>query len=436
MNVSDKGGERVKYRIFVFPAGTEMAFEISNALKYAKMIELLGGTSRPCHAEFAFKTCVQGIPFVDDENFIDRLNDIIREYDIDYIYPAHDSVLLKLTENMARVGAKVVTSPLETVQICRSKRRTYEYLSGEPYLPQTFSLGEDLPYPVFIKPSVGQGAQGAMRIDCREQLELALKSGGEYVICEYLPGEEYTADCFTDRHGKLRVAKLRVRERIRAGIAVRSRLLPTDSEVFSIAESLNSHFTFNGAWFFQLKKNAAGDYRLMEVSPRIPGTMAVSRNLGINFPLLTLYNMWGYDVDIIDNGAEILLDRAFISRFETDIKYDNIYIDFDDTLIVNGMVNIQLISFLYQSLNNNKRIFLLTKHTGDIYAALDQYHIAAGLFAEIIHIGRTEEKINYINPENSIFIDDSFSERKCVKDRFGIPVFDLDMVESLLDQRS
>ena len=35
----------------------------------------------------------------------------------------------------------------------------------------------------------------------------------------------------------------------------------------------------------------------------------------------------------------------------------------------------------------------------------------------------------------AIFIDDSFAERRQVRESCGIPVFDLDMVESLLDWR-
>ena len=46
-----------------------------------------------------------------------------------------------------------------------------------------------------------------------------------------------------------------------------------------------------------------------------------------------------------------------------------------------------------------------------------------------------DTKIAYIHPD-SLFIDDSFAERKRVKEACGIPVFDLDMVESLLNWKS
>ena len=422
--------------ILVFPAGTEIALEIHDALKFSKFVKLFGATSVPCHAEFVYERCAENVPYVDDPALIDSLNALIDEWQIDYVYPAHDSALLRLTQERDRLHAAVVTSAEETVEICRSKNRTYEYLAGAPYLPQSYPDAAAVPsYPVFIKPSVGQGAVGARRIDDREHLDEALADGVEYAICEYLPGDEFTVDCFTDRHGKLLFAGPRSRARIRAGISVRSERFEADGGIMTIAEDINRRFDFNGAWFFQLKKNAAGEYRLMEIAPRIAGTMCVSRNLGVNMPLLTLYNMWGYDVSIINNGNAELLVRAFINRFRTDISYSTVYVDFDDTVTVRGRVNAILMMFLYQARGAGKEIVLLTKHADDIEESLDKYAVSPRLFNEVIHIRQGEDKTVYIKPD-SIFIDDSFAERRAVHDNCGIPVFDLDMVESLLDWRA
>jgi len=421
--------------ILVLPAGTEIALEINNALRYSKFVKLFGGTSRQCHAEFVFENCIEDIPYPDSSDFVEKVNEAVDRYGIDYIYPAHDSVLLKLTEVRQELHAAVVTSDLKTVEITRSKNRTYEYLAGAFYLPKTFKSADEVEnYPVFIKPAVGQGSEGAKKILNRSQLEEALSDGTEYAICEYLPGEEFTVDCFTDRHGKLRIASPRTRSRIRAGISVRSKKLDCNKEIEKIAGDINSRFSFNGAWFFQLKENNNGEYRLMEIAPRIAGTMSVTRNLGVNMPMLTLFNMWGYDVEIINNGTEILLDRAFISRFETDIEYDNVYVDFDDTIVVNGKVNGMLMMYLYQAHDKGKKLYLLTKHAKDIDASMEKYAICPGLFEEIIHIPQNGDKTQFIKPR-SIFIDDSFAERKRVREKCAAKVYDLDMVESLLDWR-
>lgn len=422
--------------ILVFPAGTEIAFEIHAALRNSKFVRLFGGTSVPCHAEFVYARCIEDFPFIDEPGFVEYLNRVIDEYAIDYVYPAHDSALLTLTREQARIHAAVVTSDRETVEICRDKNRTYAYLKGADYLPGVYAGAEEVPgYPVFLKPAVGQGSQGARRVDSHAQLEEALADGVEYAICEYLPGAEVTVDCFTDRHGALRLVNPRSRERIRAGIAVRSRILPRDGRIEAIAADLNRRFSFNGAWFFQLKRNAAGDYRLLEVAPRIAGTMGATRNLGANLPLLTLYNHWGQDVELLLNDNAELLDRAFVSRFETDLRYRTVYVDFDDTLIVRDRVNAGLMRFLYQARNAGKELVLLSRHSRDLGEDLRRYAISEALFTRIVRLEAGDEKTRYIQPD-SIFIDDSFAERRRVKEACGIPVFDLDMVECLLDDRA
>ena len=42
-------------------------------------------------------------------------------------------------------------------------------------------------------------------------------------------------------------------------------------------------------------------------------------------------------------------------------------------------------------------------------------------------------KSDYIKRENSIFIDNYFKERLEVKEKLGIPVFDVDAIECLID---
>ena len=425
-----------KHRVLVFPAGTEIALEIHNALKDCKEFELIGATSVDCHAEMVFKNCVNGMPFVDDPGFIDALNNIIDMCGIEYVYPAHDSVLLKLTQNRWMVNAEVVTSSRNTVEVCRNKNLTYDRFRefGADFLPKTYkSPGEVDEYPVFAKPAVGQGSEGVRMIydDC-EFIEVQ-NDEREYVICEYLPGKEYTVDCFTNREGELLYIRQRTRDRIRNGISVRSHFVPLEDCVCKMAQFINDHLSFNGAWFFQVKEANDHSLKLLEIAPRIAGTMGLSRNHGVNLPALTLYNLMGLDVEIFNNGTfDLLVDRALISRYKANIKYDRVYVDFDDTLIVNGKVNPFLIAFLYQAKSKGKKVYLLTKHKGNIFEDMKKHFLDISFFDGVLSLGLNEEKSFYI-PPGSIFIDDSYAQRKKVMDECGIPVFEPCMVESLFD---
>lgn len=421
-----------KKKVLIFPAGTEIAFEIFNALKYSKFVELYGGTSADDHSSFVYNNLISGFPYVDSANFIPFLNEVIKKYNIDCVYPAHDSVSVVLSKFADKINAQVIITDSYTTSVCRSKESTYDLFSNEEFIPKYYKDINDVKsFPVFVKPKVGEGSKGAKIINSFKELQHALEDDSSLLVCENLPGMEYTVDCFTDRTGKLQIVKLRDRARVRTGISVRSKLCEADDSVYHIASTINSRLKFRGAWFFQIKKNNTGEYRLLEISPRIPGTMGLSRNCGINFPLLTLFDFWNYDVSIIDNKYDIVLDRAFYSAYKIEINYDCVYVDFDDTLVVNGKVHKLLLSFLYQAAENGKKIYLLSKHKGNLVEDLKKLRISIDLFDEIIVISDQDEKYKYINNVSSIFIDDSFAERKKIKEMLGISVFDVDMVEAL-----
>ena len=426
----------MKKRVAVFPAGSEIGLEINSALKYSTHFDVYGFSSVPCHASYVFSNYIEGVPFYKDNQFITELNKLIDENKIDFIYPAYDDVQLYLTEMQEQLHAKVVTSELDTVKICRSKEATYEFFQDCWFVPKHYSAVDKIEtFPVFVKPDVGQGAQGAKMIRSQRELDFALEENPNVVICEYLPGDEYTMDCLTDGEGELRVCRMRDRRRIRNGISVSSQQLLVPDKIRLIAEEINRRMNFCGAWFFQMKKNVKGEFRMLEIAPRIAGTMGMSRNTGVNYPLLTLFCQMGMPVDIIENDYGIEVDRALVSRYHTDIEYDTVYVDLDDTLIVNGKVNTTLIQYLYQTVNEEKKRVLLTKHIKVVSETLEARRIAESLFDEIICIRPEDEKSNYIKAEKAIFIDDSFSERKRVSETCHIPVFDCSEVEALLDWR-
>lgn len=425
-----------KKRVLVFPSGTEIAFEIVNALKYSKFVEIYGGTSATDHSEFVYGKLIKDFPYVSEPGFLQYLNEVIDKYEIDCVYPAHDDISLFFSEHINDINAQVIITDENTTAICRSKKRTYDYFHNEKFIPRAYSSVDDVDkFPVFVKPAVGQGSAGAKKADTPQELKIYLDKDPSLIICEYLPGMEYTVDCFTDKNGNLLVSKLRDRQRIRAGISVRSRECKVDEDIIDIANIINNSLSFKGAWFFQVKKNDAGEYKLMEISPRIPGTMGLSRNLGINFPMLTLFVFWGYEVGVIDNGYDILVDRAFYSAYRIGYEYEHVYIDFDDTITINGMPNPEVIKYLYQAKNAGKSIHIISKHGGDIYEDLKKCCLSGELFDEIISISYEDEKSKYIRSEKAIFIDDSFAERKKIRERLGIPVFDVDMIECLIDWR-
>jgi carbamoyl-phosphate synthase large subunit len=427
-----------KRKVLIFPGGTEIGLEIWNSLRHCKEVSLFSATKDVSnHASFIFRENFL-VPDIHESDWIESLSSFIYKYNIDYIFPAHDDVILALAENNDKIPAKIISSPLSTCFICRSKTRTHDKFQKILPVPKIFEKTSDVDnYPVFVKPDIGQGSQDACKVSNFEALNMLLKNNPSLLILEYLPGKEYTVDCFTDRRKGLLFCGGRERIRVRAGISMSSK--PVDSKTGmrfrEIANIISRELVFHGAWFFQLKTDSSGIFKLLEIAPRLSGTMATNRVLGVNFALLSIYEKEGCDISIISNKYDVQIDRALVNRYKHNIKYDKVYVDLDDTLIIKDKINTNLVQFLYQSLNSNCKIVLITKTTrkSGIQSVLKQFRLE-NLFDKIILLTKEESKADFIDSHRSIFIDDSFSERKAVFDKLGIPTFDCSMIELLFDE--
>ncbi len=424
--------------VLVFPCGSENALEIHQALKDVINITLIGASSIDNHGSYVFKNYIPNMPHITSTNFINKLNEIIVEFNIDIIIPTHDDVVLKLAQEANQIKTKIAIPGLEQAIITRSKKKTYELFNEYSFCPKTFNNLEKIEqYPVFAKPDDGQGGKDTILIDEKNIKHLNKEHFKNHVLCEYLPGEEITIDCFTDKKGILRFVGPRKRERVFCGISVRSFTINLSAEIEYAAQTISNRMKMNGLWYFQLKKDVNGIYKLLEVSVRTAGTMNLYRGLGVNFPLLTIYNLLDYDINILCNDYHLEVDRAFINRYKNDLVYDTIYIDFDDTITKNGKANPEVMMFLYNAKLFEKKIILITKHEYDLNLTLNNLSIHLGLFDKIIHLNKSDTKYHHIlHTNNAIFIDNSFHERAEVKKYVNIPIFDVDAIQTLINWKN
>lgn len=425
----------MRKNVLVFPCGSEIGLEIYRSLYSSTHFTIYGGSSVSDHGQYVYKNYIDNIPLVVGKNFITEINRIVKKYNIDFIFPAHDSVVLTLSKAAAKGELKcaVITSEAKTCDIARSKRKTYQLFKGIIPVPIEYKrnlIAEDM-FPLFLKPEVGQGSKGTYLAESLKDIDFYLAKNSSLMILEHLPGNEYTIDCFTDSSGELLFCEGRRRRRIVNGISVNSEVVE-DPQFIDYAKKINSKLKLNGAWFFQVKESVDGTLKLLEIAPRVAGTMGLARCKGVNLPLLSLFNALGLKVDITENEYHLTIDRSLENRYQHDIDYNQVYLDFDDLILIDGKVNPAVMAFIYQCHNKDIQVSLITKHRSDIVETLQLYRLDE-VFNEILHIDDNDQKFKYITNSHAIFIDDSFAERKSVYENCKIPVFDSHMIESLME---
>ena len=402
--------------VLVFPCGTEIANEVINALKGHKYFRTVYASSEGnsyCH--FRGKR-VHDLPYVSDEGFLPSLQELIEKESIDFIVPAHDDVAYGLSRIADRIDAKVIGQSAAVNEIVRFKDRTYDFFRGKLPLAEIFDDEAAIRYPIFVKPKRGQGSQDSFAVDSPEAFA-AFKGkydADAFVWMELLTGAEYTIDCFSDR-GNLLYVGPRTRDRTSRGIATVSHLVrdpETVRELEGYAQTISRELKLHGIWFFQMKRDRDGRLKLLEVGPRVSGTMMLNRARGVNFVELALYQAMDYPVKVIHNDIDVSLARALVPIYRTDIEYERLYVDFDDTLFLEEKyINADLMRLIFQAKNEGKAVVLITKNKkNNLSKALHRFGIAH-VFDDIVHLREDERKTDFMEGR-ALLIDDSFAERK------------------------
>jgi hypothetical protein len=388
-----------KFNILILPCSTQIAVEQYNSLKYNKHFNLIGASHN--NSDVNYKNFIQLINIKEDSKFITEIENIVQTHNIDAILTAHDEIQFILKNS--KLADKIVGSDTKTVNICRFKSKTYELLNSNNFLKNhvpLFELVIDNKINKnfgFIKPDNGQGSRGAFKYSNEQFIE------DNHINCEFLCGDEFTIDCFTDKNKDLIFTQARKRLNITNGISEKTELF--FDEIFEpLAQEINKIFNFNGAWFFQMKKDTNENFKFLEISPRIAGASNIHRMNGINLTALSLYQYFNYDIKIVKQNLVSLIERK---NPKIKLKFNTIYVDYDDTFY-----------FVKKDIEKlNKKIVVITRSKNKVK-----------LPYEIIYVKDNENKSNYIQKE-SIFIDDSNRERTDVLLNCNIPCFGLEEVE-------
>ncbi|MCJ2142964.1 ATP-grasp domain-containing protein [Methylobacterium sp. E-066] len=423
----------MKKRVLVVPAGTEIAHEVIESLRFSKYWDVYGGNSVKDHSEILLNDKCHFVPFVVDPNFVSAVQELVTKLDIDFVIPAHDEALFRLA---GRIDGAIVAGPSpELGEILKLKSSTIAKLRGVVPAPQIYAPGEEK-FPVFCKPDRGQGSRGIRIVHDSDELDQIRATDSNLIVQELLTGEEVTVDCFSDPSSRVLFASARSRVRTTGGISVRSRQVG-DAEFPHLASKISEALHLTGAWFFQMKKNADGHYKLLEVANRIAGSSGFQRVRGVNFMDAWLHQLSGQDVKFQTlSKFDFVYDRALYVKTIVQSRINALYVDFDDTLIIDGsIVNHRLIGILFGAkYNKRKKIVLLTRHDGIVEEKLVHFGLSS-LFDEIIHLKKGEMKSNSVEGADAIFIDDSYRERADVAEKCGaiaIGPESLDLVEGIL----
>lgn len=227
------------------------------------------------------------VPLARDDAFQAELTKIVDEEKPEYIIPTVDEELGFFSQSNAAYMDRIVISKPETIKTCLDKKLLYDFFKGKPYCPR-FMVAYDAKQlkglfgeePVFMKPRIGRGSRGVKYFDNVESIPRE-SINTDNVFCEFLPGQEYTADTLCDMKGKLLVTVPRKRLDTNQGISTLGETERREDIIKSINDICES-LRIRGPSNIQFKLDREGKPKLVEINPRFSGGLPITASSGIN----------------------------------------------------------------------------------------------------------------------------------------------------------
>jgi carbamoyl-phosphate synthase large subunit len=234
------------------------------------------------------------LPRGDSLNFVSFLLEQCKKRGIHLLIPTVDAELLPLAQarhEFEACGIKIAVAPAEVLAIVRDKAALLG--AAKSCVPVPWSMVwdesnlEPLPsWPAFAKPRAGSGSRDLMMLNNQQDLARVPRDG-QFIVQEWLPGEEYSVDVYVSRAGVALASVPRIRMKTDSGIAVTARtVLASDVARYAVdlVQALGLPLVAN----VQFKRDSHGVAKLLEINPRFPGTLPLTAAAGVDIPRLML----------------------------------------------------------------------------------------------------------------------------------------------------
>ena len=215
-------------------------------------------------------------PIGKSKNFINFLNNYGKKVDFIFLYV--DEEIININKNrkkLTNIINKIILSDFKTIDICTNKRKTIEFFKNEKInLPS-----ENYSKNMIAKPIYGRGSRNIFYVKTKKEYDF-FKKNKNYVVQKLISGKEYTTDCLFNSNGVL-IFNLTRERMIHRGVSIIGKIVndqKVKKEVIKISKSMN----FNGPINIQFIKSKNGKIWLIEINPRLSGSIEFSMKAGFN----------------------------------------------------------------------------------------------------------------------------------------------------------
>ncbi|KQL47313.1 hypothetical protein AN963_18370 [Brevibacillus choshinensis] len=298
---------------------------IKSLRKVSQMhIEIIGVDTSAHATGFPLSDEFYTIPKASDNHFISDVLNICRSEKIDTILPMVTKELLEFSKNKQLFldsGTVVSVSDYDNLVIANDKGKllhklaligiptpAFEIVQTAETLKEAISRLGYPQHPVCFKPTISNGSRGFRILDPninRATMMFKEKPNSTYtsmndlfdilehvdeipeiIVMEYLPGKEYSVDVLAN-NGKVVTAIPRLREATVGGITT-SGIVVKETDIIEYASKVVVELGLHGNIGVQIRRDSNHDPKILEINPRMQGTIVHCLGAGVNLPYLAI----------------------------------------------------------------------------------------------------------------------------------------------------
>nr|WP_243237368.1 ATP-grasp domain-containing protein [Heliobacterium chlorum] len=208
---------------------------------------------------------------------------------------------------------------MRVIDITRNKSNTIDFFKQYGVKsPKSYGVGEDdvVEFPCFIKPVSGSSSVNAFKVDNQVELDFFKYYIGDYMIQEFIDGEEYTIDVFCDFSGRLIYATPRIRIATRTGEVVKTQIVTDDYLINRICNIVNVLKPIGPITIQAIRSKRDNEYYFTEINARFGGGCPLSMMAG---------------ADSASAVYDLLMGEELATKLNA-AQEDSVYLRFDQSI--------------------------------------------------------------------------------------------------------
>lgn len=290
-------------RLIVGTAGSAVAFGAIRSVRahYGDAVFLIATDTnrREMVAASVLADAFVQVPLARSPEFPEALRKISESYPGSYYLPVHDDELgisaRLAAEDKLPEGLELIAPPYDVVRLCADKWAMHQWLraNGLPSPETALAIPaalERMGGPLALKPREGTGSKFVRLVG--ETAELADIDASRWLLQEPLQENEVALDVFLSRSTGKFSCVCREYLALRAGIVTNARVF-NDPVLADIAERLARGVPILGGFMFQVMRDRARRWQIIDVNPRVGRGTGMSAAVGLNFAAANLADFWG-----------------------------------------------------------------------------------------------------------------------------------------------